>query len=169
MVGRHLPTAAEPNPTVFRMKVWAPDAVCAKSKFWYFLRKLRRVKKANGQIIAVNEVRRDASGCDAAGEGNVLFCWLGQHTAVRCIKRAAAAAAALGAVIACADGGCFARRGRRQRTPHSRTRPSLTSPTLLTTTTPPSYSYQIFERKTTTVKNYGIWVRYQSRTGYHNM
>ncbi|KAL4419037.1 hypothetical protein ABPG77_011019, partial [Micractinium sp. CCAP 211/92] len=26
----------------------------------------------------------------------------------------------------------------------------------------------IFERNPTTVKNYGIWVRYQSRTGYHN-
>jgi len=34
VVGRHNPTAAEPNPTVYRMKVWAPDAVCAKSKFW---------------------------------------------------------------------------------------------------------------------------------------
>lgn len=34
VVGRHLPTAQEPNPTVYRMKVWAPDAVCAKSKFW---------------------------------------------------------------------------------------------------------------------------------------
>lgn len=28
---------------------------------------------------------------------------------------------------------------------------------------------QIFERKPTSVKNYGIWLRYQSRTGYHNM
>lgn len=28
---------------------------------------------------------------------------------------------------------------------------------------------QLFERKPTTVKNYGIWLRYQSRTGYHNM
>ncbi len=28
---------------------------------------------------------------------------------------------------------------------------------------------QIYERKPTTVKNFGIWVRYQSRTGYHNM
>lgn len=28
---------------------------------------------------------------------------------------------------------------------------------------------QIFERKPTTIKNFGIWVRYQSRTGYHNM
>lgn len=28
---------------------------------------------------------------------------------------------------------------------------------------------QIFEKKPTTTKNFGIWVRYQSRTGYHNM
>ncbi|KAJ8616672.1 hypothetical protein MRB53_036044 [Persea americana] len=27
----------------------------------------------------------------------------------------------------------------------------------------------IFERKPTKIKNYGIWLRYQSRTGYHNM
>jgi ribosomal protein L20A (L18A) len=27
---------------------------------------------------------------------------------------------------------------------------------------------QIFEKRPTTVKNFGIWVRYQSRTGYHN-
>jgi len=54
----------------------------ARSKFWYFLRKLKKVKKANGQIVAVNE---------------------------------------------------------------------------------------IFEADPTTVKNYGIWIRYQSRTGFHNM
>jgi len=27
---------------------------------------------------------------------------------------------------------------------------------------------QIFEADTTTVKNFGVWIRYQSRTGYHN-
>jgi large subunit ribosomal protein L18Ae len=27
---------------------------------------------------------------------------------------------------------------------------------------------EICEAKPTTVKNYGIWVRYMSRTGYHN-
>lgn len=81
VVGRHLPTEKDPNPQIYRMKLWARDDVKARSKFWYFLRKLRRVKKANGQIIAVNE---------------------------------------------------------------------------------------IFERNPTTVKNYGIWVRYNSRTGVHN-
>ena len=34
VVGRHLPTEKEPEPTVYRMKLWATDAVRAKSKFW---------------------------------------------------------------------------------------------------------------------------------------
>lgn len=63
------------------MKLWALDATRARSKFWYFLSRLRKVKKANGQIIACNE---------------------------------------------------------------------------------------IFEADPTTVKNFGIWIRYQSRTGFHN-
>lgn len=28
---------------------------------------------------------------------------------------------------------------------------------------------QIFEKKPTSIKNFGIWVRYQSRSGTHNM
>lgn len=28
---------------------------------------------------------------------------------------------------------------------------------------------QIFEKNPTKIKNFGIWLRYQSRTGYHNM
>ena len=28
---------------------------------------------------------------------------------------------------------------------------------------------EIFEKHPTTIKNFGIWVRFQSRTGYHNM
>lgn len=56
IVGRHLPTDKDANPQIYRMKLWAKDDVKAKSKFWYFLRKLRRVKKANGQILAVNEI-----------------------------------------------------------------------------------------------------------------
>lgn len=82
VVGRHLPTEKDANPTLYRMKLWATDPVRAKSKFWYFLRKLRKIKRANGQIIAINE---------------------------------------------------------------------------------------IFDRSPTRVKNFGLWIRYQSRTGYHNM
>jgi large subunit ribosomal protein L18Ae len=34
---------------------------------------------------------------------------------------------------------------------------------------PMNWCAQIFEKKPTATKNYGIWLRYQSRTGYHNM
>jgi len=77
-----LPTESDPSPSLYRMKVWAVDEVCARSKFWYFIKRIKRVKKANGQIIAVNE---------------------------------------------------------------------------------------IFEKDPTTVKNYGVWLRVMSRTGYYNM
>jgi large subunit ribosomal protein L18Ae len=52
-----VPTEAHPEPEVFRMKLWALDDVKARSKFWYFMSRLKKVKKANGQIIACNEVR----------------------------------------------------------------------------------------------------------------
>ena len=37
VVGRHLPTKADENPQIYRMKLWALDAVRAKSKFWCVL------------------------------------------------------------------------------------------------------------------------------------
>ncbi|WZY83817.1 hypothetical protein YC2023_030201 [Brassica napus] len=82
VVGRALPTEKDVQPKIYRMKLWASNEVRAKSKFWYFLRKLKKVKKSNGQMLAINE---------------------------------------------------------------------------------------IFEKSPTKIKNYGIWLRYQSRTGYHNM
>ncbi len=38
VVGRHLPTEHEPNPKIYRMRIFAPNEVVAKSRFWYFLR-----------------------------------------------------------------------------------------------------------------------------------
>ena len=38
------------------MRVFAKNAVLAKSKFWYFLKKQRRIKKANGEILSVSEI-----------------------------------------------------------------------------------------------------------------
>ncbi len=64
------------------MKIFAPNSVVAKSRFWYFVSRLHKVKKANGEILHVTEV---------------------------------------------------------------------------------------VEKDTTQVKNYGIWIRYNSRSGIHNM
>ena len=57
VVGRHLPSEAQPAPKLYRMRIFALNEVVAKSRFWYFLRKLKKVKKANGEIIGVNVVR----------------------------------------------------------------------------------------------------------------
>jgi large subunit ribosomal protein L18Ae len=57
VVGRKLPSATEASPKLFRMRIFAPNVVVAKSRFWYFLKKLRKVKKAAGEIVAVNEVK----------------------------------------------------------------------------------------------------------------
>merc|ERR1711988_1632102 len=41
---------------VYRVNLFAKNKVVARSRFWYFLSRMCRVKKANGQIIAVNEI-----------------------------------------------------------------------------------------------------------------
>jgi len=56
VIGRHLPTEANPNPALYRMRIFAPNEVVAKSRFWYFLRGLKKVKKATGEIVSVNVV-----------------------------------------------------------------------------------------------------------------
>lgn len=82
VIGRHLPSEAQPEPKLYRMRIFAPNEVVAKSRFWYFLTRLRRIKKSNGEVVSINE---------------------------------------------------------------------------------------IFEKRPTTVKNFGIWIRYDSRSGTHNM
>jgi len=56
VIGRHLPTESNPTPSLYRMRIFAPNEVVAKSRFWYFLRGLRKVKKATGEIVSVNAV-----------------------------------------------------------------------------------------------------------------
>lgn len=56
VIGRKLPTADEPETPLYRMRIFAPDNVVAKSRFWYFLRQLRKFKKTTGEIVSVEEV-----------------------------------------------------------------------------------------------------------------
>lgn len=51
------PQRGQPYPKIYRMRIFAPNDVVAKSRFWYFLGKLRKIKKANGEIISLNQVR----------------------------------------------------------------------------------------------------------------
>ena len=40
VVGRHTPTEKNPNPKIYKMRIFANDVVRAKCKFWYFMKKL---------------------------------------------------------------------------------------------------------------------------------
>ena len=40
-----------------RMRIFATDQIVAKSRFWYFLRQLRKFKKTTGEIVSVEEIR----------------------------------------------------------------------------------------------------------------
>merc|ERR1712198_328256 len=47
---------ADPNPQLYKMRVFAPDRVTAKSRFWYFVSKLKKMKKTSGEIVSVQQV-----------------------------------------------------------------------------------------------------------------
>lgn len=38
------------------MRIFAPDSIVAKSRFWYFLRQLKKFKKTTGEIVLLREV-----------------------------------------------------------------------------------------------------------------
>ncbi|GAB0497915.1 hypothetical protein MMPV_009252 [Pyropia vietnamensis] len=56
VVGRKIPTKEDPDTPVYRMKIFAPNTVVARSRFWYYMRQLKKVKRHAGEIIAVNEI-----------------------------------------------------------------------------------------------------------------
>lgn len=56
VIGRRLPTENEAEPPLYRMRIFAPNETVAKSRFFYFLRQLRKMKAATSEIIAVHAV-----------------------------------------------------------------------------------------------------------------
>lgn len=74
VIGRKLPSDADPTPKLYRMRLFAPNSVVAKSRFWYFLKKLRKVKKANGEIVSLNEVWAFPP-CVVAAPRHQKGCW----------------------------------------------------------------------------------------------
>jgi len=56
VIGRKLPSEKEPQPKLYRMRIFAPNDVVAKSRYWYYLRQLRKVKKTAGEIVSINQI-----------------------------------------------------------------------------------------------------------------
>eukprot|EP01068_Selenidium_serpulae_P007763 Selendium_serpulae@DN4798_c0_g2_i1.p1 len=57
IVGRAAPTVKLPEPKTYRMRLFAKNEVLAKSKFWYFMKRMCKSKKSGGEILKVNEIR----------------------------------------------------------------------------------------------------------------
>lgn len=62
VIGRALATEEKPDPTLYRMRVFARDAVLARSKFWYFMKRQHKVRKIQGEIISTSEIFEKKTG-----------------------------------------------------------------------------------------------------------
>ena len=56
VIGRRLPTENVAEPPLYRMRIFAPNETVAKSRFFYFLRQLRKMKAATSEIVAIHAV-----------------------------------------------------------------------------------------------------------------
>ncbi|KAL0213081.1 hypothetical protein RCL1_006707 [Eukaryota sp. TZLM3-RCL] len=56
VVGRRVPSETHPNPVVMKMTIFADNEVVAKSRFWYYVSRLHKVKKSVGQILQCKEI-----------------------------------------------------------------------------------------------------------------
>jgi len=57
VIGRQRPNEQQPNPKIYKLKVFAKNDVRAKSLFWKHLGNVGgRIKRANGQILTVHRI-----------------------------------------------------------------------------------------------------------------
>jgi large subunit ribosomal protein L18Ae len=56
IVGRAAPTQKNPVPPIYKMKLFAKNQVLARSKFWYFMKKINKAKKSGGEVLRETEL-----------------------------------------------------------------------------------------------------------------
>jgi len=56
IVGRAAPTQKNPVPKIYKMKLFAKNQVLARSKFWYFMKKINKAKKSGGEVLRQTEL-----------------------------------------------------------------------------------------------------------------
>lgn len=57
VVGREAPTEKNPEPTVYKFEVFAPNFVVAKSRFWRMMRIKNKVKSTHGDTLSCKVVK----------------------------------------------------------------------------------------------------------------
>ena len=56
VVGRKTPSEKDPEPTCYRIRVFARDTVIARSRFWYQMKRQNKVRRTQGEIVSVSEI-----------------------------------------------------------------------------------------------------------------
>jgi len=56
VVGRQTPSEDNADPTCYRIRVFAKNAVLARSRFWYEMKRQNKVRKCQGEIVSVSEI-----------------------------------------------------------------------------------------------------------------
>eukprot|EP01100_Stratorugosa_tubuloviscum_P014496 TRINITY_DN780_c1_g1_i1.p1 TRINITY_DN780_c1_g1~~TRINITY_DN780_c1_g1_i1.p1 ORF type:complete len:177 (-),score=67.58 TRINITY_DN780_c1_g1_i1:160-690(-) len=56
VLGRQKPSKKNPYPKIYRMRLFAKNEVVAKSRFWSFLSKMHRIKRPNGELLAIHKI-----------------------------------------------------------------------------------------------------------------
>ncbi|XP_060075639.1 large ribosomal subunit protein eL20-like [Ylistrum balloti] len=56
VIGRMLPTDKNRTPALYQMRIFAPDKCTAKSRFWYFVTQLRKMKRTQGEILCCQKI-----------------------------------------------------------------------------------------------------------------
>merc|ERR1711887_287841 len=56
VIGRHVPTKNDPTPKAYRIKLFTKNETQARSRFWYFIRRLVKMKKSNAEILSIREI-----------------------------------------------------------------------------------------------------------------
>ena len=55
-MGRALATESNPNPELYRMRIFSRDAVHARSKFWYQMKRQHKTRRIQGEVISTSEI-----------------------------------------------------------------------------------------------------------------
>ena len=62
ITGRGLPTATARDPEITQMRIFAPNYVVAKSRFFYHMKLMKGVKSTSGEILSLKEIRGSTPG-----------------------------------------------------------------------------------------------------------
>merc|ERR1712062_412891 len=56
VIGRRLPSDKERVPPLYQLRIFAPDKPTAKSRFWYFVGLLKKMRRLHGEIVCCQQI-----------------------------------------------------------------------------------------------------------------